>query len=182
MDLTTGEEISLEGLLYALMMQSSNDAAVAIAEHVMGSVEDFCYAMTLKARELGALDTSFITPSGLDAENHYSTAHDLAVIARYALRNEKFTEIINTINYTVKSSKRTYDIQNKNRFLYEYEGALGIKTGFTGGAGNCFVGAAEQDGMRFITVVLGSGWGEAGKRRRWADTRKMMDYAFANYK
>jgi len=182
MGLVRGEEIPLEGLLYALMLQSSNDAAVAIAEHVAGTVEEFCRMMTLKARELGAMDTTFITPNGLDAEGHMSTAYDLAVIARYALRNEQFVKIINTPSYITVSDKKTHSIQNKNRFLSEYEGAYGVKTGYTGGAGNCFVGAARSDGMEIVTVALGSGWGAAGKERKWIDTKNMMEYAFVNYK
>jgi len=182
MYLTKGEKISLEGLLYALMLQSSNDAAVAVAEHVGGTVEDFCYMMSIKAKELGALDTSFETPNGLDSENHFSTAYDLAIITRYALKNEKFVKIINTGYYSVTSDKRNYDIRNKNRFLNEYDGAFGVKTGFTGEAGNCFVGACERDGMKIITVVLASGWGDLGKEQKWIDTKKMMEYAFGNYK
>ena len=181
MGLSSGEEIKLKDLLYALMLQSSNDAAVAIAEHLAGSVEDFCDMMDSKARELGAADTNFETPNGLDSGEHHSTAYDMAVITCYALKNEEFVNIINTKQITVKSDRCTYTIINKNRLLNEYEGAIGVKTGFTGKAGNCFVGAAERDGMTLVSVVLGSGWGSVGKERKWTDTKNILNYGFDNY-
>ncbi|MDR0957698.1 MAG: D-alanyl-D-alanine carboxypeptidase, partial [Clostridiales bacterium] len=179
--LIKGEKISVRDLLHALMLQSSNDAAVVIAEHVGGSVENFCDLMTLKAKSIGAKDTSYKTPNGLDAEGHFSTAYDLAIITRYALENKDFRDLINTKTYTAKSDKRTFSLVNKNRFLYEYEGAFGVKTGYTGNAGNCFVGAAKKDGMEVITVVLGSGWGTAGKTRKFTDTKNIMNYSFKTY-
>ncbi len=181
MHLQKGEQISLESLLYALMLQSSNDAAVAIAEHVGGSVENFCKMMTDKAIKLGAKDTVFETPNGLDAGNHHSTAYDLAVITRYALKNEQFNKIINTRNITVSSDKTTYGIYNKNRLLDEFEGANGVKTGFTGKAGHCFVGSAKRNGMQLISVVLASGWGQKGKEQKWIDTKNVLRYGFDNY-
>ncbi len=182
MYLAAGEKIPLKGLLHALMLQSSNDAAVAIAEHIGGTVENFGQMMTQKAQNIGALDTSFITPNGLDAENHYSTAYDLAVITRYALNNPEFVKLINTSYVDVESDKRVYSVTNKNRFLREFDGAIGVKTGFTNQAGHCFVGAAERDGMKLISVVLASGWGEKGKEQKWVDTKRLMSYGFAAYK
>lgn len=182
MGLSKGEEIKLKDLLYALMLQSSNDAAVAIAEHIGGSVEGFSVMMNKKAEELGAKDTYFETPNGLDGENHHSTAYDMAMITKYALDVEGFRDIIGMRQISVKSNKCTYTIVNKNRFLNEYEGAIGVKTGFTGKAGNCFVGAAERDGMTLISVVLGSGWGTVGKNRKWIDTKNILNYGFENYK
>lgn len=182
MYLKAGEEISLEALLYALMLQSSNDAAVAIAEHIGGSVKNFCQMMTDKADELGARDTVFETPNGLDSGDHHSTAYDLAVIARYALNNKKLIEIMNTPNISVKSSKGNYDIINKNRLLHEFNGANGMKTGFTGKAGHCFVGSAQRDGMQLISVVLASGWGQKGRSQKWVDTKRVLNYGFDNYK
>ncbi len=181
MGLSTGEQIKLRDLLYALMLQSSNDAAVAIAEHIGGTVEEFCDMMDGKAKKLGARDTNFETPNGLDSGDHHSTAYDMAVITKYALENEEFREIINTGQVTVKSDRCTYTIVNKNRLLSEYEGAVGVKTGFTGKAGNCFVGAAERNGMTLISVVLGSGWGSAGKERKWTDTKNLLNYGFENF-
>jgi len=181
MYLQPGEEISLGGLLFALMMQSSNDAAVAIAEHISGSVEAFCAAMTTKAAELGANDTIFETPNGLDAGNHQSTAYDMALIARYALSNTMFLEIINTPHKVVTSSRTTYNITNKNRLLNEFEGANGVKTGFTNKAGHCFVGSAKRDDMQLISVVFASGWGQRGKEQKWVDTKRILNYGFDNF-
>lgn len=181
MFLSEGEQISLETLLYALMLQSSNDAAVAIAEHLGGSVEEFCQMMTEKAREIGAMETVFETPSGLDAGDHHSTAYDLALITRYALNNEDFLRLINTREYVNKSNRRNYHIFNKNRLLSEFDGANGVKTGFTGKAGYCFVGSAKRDDLWLISVVLASGWGPRGREQRWVDTKRMLNYGFENY-
>ncbi|MCL2564253.1 MAG: D-alanyl-D-alanine carboxypeptidase [Defluviitaleaceae bacterium] len=182
MNLTAGEELKLRDLLYALMLMSYNDTAVAIAEHISGDVETFCRIMTDKARELGAINTVFETPSGLDAGDHHSTAYDMALITRYALENQQFMEIINTSYITIGTNKRTIDLRNKNRLLSEYEGALGVKTGFTGKAGQCFVGSAQRDGMKLISVVFASGWGDAGREQKWVDTKRILDYGFLNYK
>ena len=122
MYLKKDEEISMENLLYALMMQSSNDAAVAIAEYVGGSVDAFCDTMTQKAKQIGCKDTVFKTPNGLDSEDHHSTAADMALIARYALDNKDFFRIINTRQISFKSNMKSYDIVNKNRLLSEYKG------------------------------------------------------------
>lgn len=181
MHLKKGEKIKLEYLLYALMLQSSNDAAVAIAEHIGGDVETFCKKMTEKAKELGAKDTLFVTPNGLDSGEHHSTAYDMAVITRYALNNDTFNRIINTKNISFKSDKSTYDVINKNRLLSEYEGANGVKTGFTGKAGHCFVGAAKRADMQLISVVLASGWGNMGKQQKWVDTKRILDYGFSDF-
>jgi len=182
MNLTAGEELRLKDLLYALMLMSYNDTAVAIAEHISGDVETFCSIMTDKARELGAMNTVFETPSGLDLGDHHSTAYDMALITRYALENQQFMEIINTSYITIGTNKRTVDLRNKNRLLSEYEGAIGVKTGFTGKAGQCFVGSAQRDGMKLISVVFASGWGDAGREQKWVDTKRILDYGFLNYK
>ena len=182
MNLSKGEEIKLEYLLYALMLQSYNDSAVAIAEHVSGSVEAFCQLMTQRAKEMGALNTSFETPSGLDGENHYSTPYDMALISRYALENEDFIKIITKSDINVSSNKKDYTLVNKNRLLREVEGAKGVKTGFTGKAGHCFVGAVERDGMQLISVVLASGWGNKGKNQKWIDTKEIISYGFKEFK
>lgn len=181
MFLQKGEKIKLEYLLYALMLQSSNDAAVAIAEHIGGTVENFCGMMTERAKSLGCDDTVFETPNGLDQGEHHSTARDMANIARAALNNKDFLRIINTPSVTFKSSRTTYDVNNKNRLLNEFEGANGIKTGYTGKAGQCFVGAAKRGDMQLISVVLASGWGNKGKEQKWTDTKRILSYGFNNY-
>ncbi len=183
MYLQEGEQIKLEFLLYALMLESSNDAAIAIAEHVHGSVEEFTKVMTEKAHEIGAVNTTFETPNGLDSQNpnHMSTAYDMALITRYALDNEKLMEIMNTQTVTFSSDRKTYTFNNKNRLLRTYEGANGGKTGYTNKAGQCFVGAAKRGEMQLISVVLASGWGESGKERKWTDTKILLDYGFDNY-
>jgi D-alanyl-D-alanine carboxypeptidase (penicillin-binding protein 5/6) len=182
MYLTAGEKISLQTLMFALMLQSSNDAAVAIAEHVGGSVDEFCAMMTAKAREIGANDTVFRTPNGLDKDDHHSTAYDMALITRYALQNEKFVRLINTRSITAQSNLRTYSIVNRNRLLNEFDGAYGVKTGFTNKAGYCFAGSAERGGMKLISVVLASGWGAKGSEQKWIDTKRVLGYGFGEFK
>jgi len=177
MGLSAGEEITMSNLMYALMLESQNDAAIAIAEHIGGTVENFCAMMTAKAREIGATDTVFETPNGLDKGDHHSTAYDMALITRYALSNPAFVNLINTKEKTFSSNRNSYGFVNKNRFLYEYEGANGVKTGFTNKAGHCFVGAALHGDMELITVVL-----QSGKSERWADTKNMLNYGFSNFK
>ena len=181
-----GEQYRLEDLLYSLMLESHNDTAVAIAEHIDGSVEAFAKRMNDKARQLGCEHTNFITPNGLDAEEkgkaHSTTAYDLGVIASYAIQNEKFLAIIGTRNYTFSemTSGRNFQIANKNRFLDMMNGAVGIKTGFTGDAGYCFVGALEQDGKRLVSVVLGSGW-PPNKNWKWSDTKRLMTFGIDEF-
>ena len=177
-----GEQYTLRDLLYALMLESYNDCAVAIAEHLSGSVEQFCYDMSNKARDLGAYDTNFETPNGLDSDNHYTTAYDLALITRYALQNEDFIQIINERSHSFqeKTKGSSHSVYNKDAFLDQYAGAFGVKTGFTGKAGYCFVGAAKQDNKTLISVVLASGW-PPNKTWKWADTKKLMNYGFQNF-
>ena len=181
MGLSAGEKIKLRDLLYPMMLESANDAAVAVAEHIAGSEEEFCDMMDERAIEIGATDTDFETANGLDRDGHHSTAMDMARITAYALENEDFREIISAPSATVKSDRRTYTVANKDRLLKEYDGAIGVKTGFTGLAGQCFVGAAERDGMTLISVVLGSGWGSSGKERKWTDTKNLLNYGFENF-
>lgn len=186
LNVNTGEQYVLSDLLYSLMLESHNDVAVAVAEHVGGSVEGFAKMMNAKAQELEMKDTYFITPNGLDAEDengkHSTTAVDLARLAAYAIQNEKFLEITNQKSYsfTEVNGKRTFTVNNKNLFLSMMDGAIGVKTGFTGNAGYCFVGALKQDGRTFISVVLGSGW-PPNKTYKWKDTRKLMQFGTENY-
>lgn len=186
MYLRPGERQTLGDLLYALMLQSSNDAAVAIAEHIGGSVEEFCEQMTQRAKELGAKSTSFKTANGLDAPGHMSSPYDLAIITKHAYENPEFLKIINTPSKIIPSAplegSRPHNLQNKNRFLNSYQGANGVKTGFTGLAGHCFVGGAKRDNMQLFAVVLASGWGPGGNNKKYTDTTRLLEYGFNNYK
>lgn len=177
-----GEQYILKDLLYALMLESYNDCAVAIAEHVSGDVATFCEEMTNKAKDIGAYDTNFVTPNGLDAKEHYTTAYDLALITCYALKNPQFLEIINTSNYEFyeksKGNKKT--VYNRDAFLTQYEGAIGVKTGFTANAGYCFTGAAKREEKTLVSVVLACGW-PPNKNYKWEDTKKLMNYGFTEY-
>lgn len=181
-----GERYYLDNLLYSLMLESHNDTAVAIAEYIDGSVESFAERMNKKARELGCTQTNFITPNGLDKEEngkmHATTARDLGLIASYAIQNETFRQVINTRQYSFQEidTKRTCQVYNKNRFLDQMEGAIGIKTGFTAGAGYCFVGALEHEGRLLVSVVLGSGW-PPNKNWKWFDTQKLMQYGLDHF-
>lgn len=177
-----GEEYVLEDLLYSMMLESHNDSAVAVAEHVAGSEEAFCELMTQKAHDLGAEHTSFATANGLDAENHYTTAEDLARIAAYAVQNETFLRIVGTESRTIQEihGKRSFFLKNIDRYLYMDGEALGIKTGFTGGAGYCFVGATRYEGRILISVVLGSGW-PPNKQYKWKDTQALVAYVRKYY-
>lgn len=172
------QKVRMEDLLYGLMLSSGNDAAIAIAEHIGGSVEKFAELMNNKAKQIGAFDTSFVTPHGLDKYNHYSTAYDMALIANYALKNEVISTIVKTKERTIELGngvKRT--LKNTNEMLYGYEGADGVKTGFTGMAGRCLVTSATRDRWKVISVVLGS----STKKIRTMDSRKLLNYAFENY-
>jgi len=177
MYLKSGEKIVLLDLLYGLMLASGNDAAIAIAEHVGGSVENFADMMTKKAKEIGAVNTSFKNPNGLDEEGHFTTAYDLALITKKALENETFAEIVSTVTKTISSgeenNKRTFT--NHNKLLNMYEGAIGVKTGYTKKTGRCLVSAAERDGFRVIAVTLNA-------PDDWNDHKKMLDKAFNTYK
>lgn len=186
LNLKIGEKQTLEDLLYALMLESSNDAAIAIAEHIGGSVEKFCDMMTQKAREIGATTATFKTPNGLDAEGHVASPYDLALITKHAYKNPEFMKIINTKSRNIPSKSldgsSPHTLQNKNRFLSSYEGANGVKTGFTGLAGHCFVGGAKKDGMQLFAVVLASGWGARGRSQKYTDTIRLLEYGFNKYK
>lgn len=187
MDLREGEQWKVGDLLSVMMLRSYNDAAVALAEHVSGSVEAFCDEMTKKAKDIGAKDTVFGSPNGLDSHltdaAHHSTAYDMALIAAYALEKETFREMIAQLEISVTdlAGEHVCNVTNANRFLREYPGALGVKTGYTNKAGHCFVGAAEQEGVLLISTVLGSGWGTGGKEKKWTDTKALMEYGFENF-
>lgn len=173
---SAGEQYRLKDLLYSLMLESHNDVAVVIAEGVAGSVEAFAQLMNEKARELGCNNTHFVTPNGLDANGHCTTAEELGEIMRYAIQNETFLEITQTRSYSFSK----FTVTNKNAFLDSYTGCISGKTGYTSGAGYCYVGVVEQDGKTLIAVVLASGW-PPNKTYKWQDMRYLMNYGFKNY-
>ena len=185
-----GQRFYLKDLLYSLMLESHNDSAVAVAEHIGGSVEGFASMMNKKAMELGCGDTYFITPNGLDAEDktgvHHTTAEDLARIMKYCImdseKRDAFLEITRTESYTFSDCEGngSYSCNNHNSFLHMMEGALSGKTGFTAEAGYCYVGALRQDDRTFIVALLACGWPN-NKGYKWSDTRKLMEYALENY-
>ena len=184
--LQKGEQYYLEDLLYSLLLQSHNDSAVAIAEHIGGSVEGFSDMMNAKAREIGCMDTHFITPNGLDAEDsdgtHHTTASDLALIMRYAIKNKVFLKIAQTKEYSFSdlSKKRTFSVHNTNALFSMTDGVLAGKTGFTGDAGYCYVCAVQKDDRIFIIALLAAGW-PGHKTYKWHDTLKLLDYGKNNF-
>ena len=182
----TGEQYYLEDLLYSLMLKSHNDTAVAIAEHCGGSVEGFARMLNRKAKQIGCRDTYFITPNGLDAEDengkHHTTAEDLALIMRYAIRNQTFLHIAQTRDHTFSeiTGKRTFSVHNSNALLDMMEGVLAGKTGYTAQAGYCYVCAWEKDGKTFVVSLLGCGWPDH-KNYKWSDTKKLLSFGDYNY-
>ena len=182
LNMQTGEQFRLADLLYSLMLESHNDTAVAIAEHIGGSVKGFAKLMNQKAAELGCNKTHFVTPNGLDSDKHYTTAYELCLIADYALKNSGFRKIITTPSYSFSniSGSKQYSVNNKDAFLTQYNGAIGVKTGFTGKAGYCFCGAAKRKNTTLISAVLACGW-PPNKTYKWKDTKKLMDYGFNNF-
>lgn len=170
------EELSVRDLLYGLLLRSGNDAAVALAEHVGGSVATFAEMMTEKAHQIGALNSHFVNPHGLDQPEHYSTAEDIARITLYALGDDLFAHIVSTkeMNIDRMSGSYTQRLSNINRFLNIYPTAIGIKTGYTGSAGRCLVAAAEMDGQRLVAVVLNAA-------NRYQECGDLIDYGFTHY-
>jgi len=171
--LKAGERLTLKELLEGMMLRSGNDGSVAVAEGVSGSVKDFVRLMNLKAKEIGALHTNFQNPHGLRAPSHYTTALDLALIARYGMENPYFARLVRTKVGTLEwfDRKKQVEIRNTNRLLWYFEGADGVKTGTTNEAGHCLVGSAVRDGKRLIAVVLNS-------RKRWDDCARLLEYGF----
>ena len=189
-NLQVGEELTVDQLLHVLMVGSSNDAAIVLAEHISGSVEEFSKKMNEKAKELGCTSSNFVNPNGAHDENHYSTAHDLAIISRYAMQNETFRELISTTYYklptTNKYSKEDRFFTTTNALIlknnaYYYKYANGVKTGFTTPAGNCLIASAKKGDLELLTVVLGAGQNEKGESNRYLDTTNLFEYGFSNY-
>ena len=174
--LQLGETLTLEQMLLGLMLSSGNDAAVAIAEHIGGTTADFVTLMNARAREIGAVNTHFANPHGLPDENHYTTAYDLALITREAMRNEAFRRLVSTAKASIPWQGRSYfrQLTNKNRLLSDYPGATGVKTGYTSKAGRCLAFGAKREGMELVGVVLGCG--------DWFDeAARLMDGCFETY-
>ncbi len=177
-----GATFPLDDLLYSLMLESHNDTAVAIAEHIGGSVEGFAAMMNAKAKELGMPLTNFVTPNGLDADGHGSSPADMCRLAAYACKNQDFLHIIGTASKNIRTTdgKQCYSLTNRDIFLSTYAGAIGVKTGFTNKAGYCFVGAAKRENVVLTSCVLASGW-PPNKSYKWTDTKALMDYGFKHY-
>lgn len=175
--LKPGEIHTLEDLLYGLMLRSGNDAATAIALHISGSIEGFSKLMNKTAKRIGAKDSNFVNPHGLHDEKHYTTAYDLALIASYGLKNPDFEKIVSTKYHTIPWEGHKWDraMKNKNKILWSYEGANGVKTGYTKKAGRCFVGSAKRNNIQLVAVVLNCG-------PMFEDSIALMDYGFENYK
>lgn len=172
-----GEKISLKDLLYGLMLRSGNDAALAIADYVGGSVDDFVRLMNLKASEIGMKNTQFINPHGLEnnkGEGNLSTAYDMALLSSYAMQNERYQEIVKTKNYIAKCDKKTYSWTNKNKLLNTYEYTTGGKTGFTEKARRTLVSTASKDDKNVTIVTLNDG-------NDWADHETLYESVFNSY-
>lgn len=203
LNMQAGEKYLLKDLLYSLMLESHNDSAVAIAEHIGGSVEGFAAMMNQKAWDIGCFDTFFITPNGLDAaastdrgetKSHSTTAADLARIMSYCImespKKEDFLTITGTPSYQftayrekdgeIISGGRSFQCYNHNAFLNMMEGALSGKTGFTGNAGYCYVGSLQRGDRTFVVALLACGWPN-NKSYKWSDTKKLMNYGLENF-
>lgn len=190
-NIQVSETLSIKDLLYALMLSSANEAAVILAEHISGSTEEFAKVMNEKAKEIGCQNSNFVNPNGLHDKNHYSTAYDLALITKYAMKNETFREIVSTVSYSLPATKvypyNTRTCTNTNSLIivnkknvsnnYYRDYVTGVKTGYTSPAGNCLVASGNKNGLEFITVVLG----EKAKEVRYVDTINMFDFAYNNY-
>ncbi|MDD2189886.1 MAG: D-alanyl-D-alanine carboxypeptidase [Syntrophomonas sp.] len=192
--LLEGERVTVEQILYALLLESANDAAVALGKEIAGSIPAFAEMMNQKAVELGAKNTNFVNPNGLHDDNHLSTAYDLAMIAKEAMKNEKFRELVTTYRYVIPATnmQETRYLYNTNRLIYDeitkvtvngaqraakYEGSTGIKTGYTSKAGGCLIAGAKRGDTELISVVM-----KSTDEGRFADSIALLDYAFDNYK
>lgn len=191
--LEPGEILTMDELIHSLLIESANDSALVIAKHISGSVEEFAKLMNNKAKEIGAVNSNFVNPNGLPDENHTTTAYDLAMIARYAMKNPTFENIVSSYTYSIEPTNKkteTRYLKSNNKLLYstekinvngqnvtiKYEGADGIKTGYTDEAGQCLVSSATRNGQRFIAVVL-----HASGNNTFIDTHKLLNYGFENF-
>lgn len=190
-----GEELTIEQLLNVLLIPSANDAAVVLAEHISGSVSKFSDLMNEKAKEIGCKNTHFVNPNGIHNKNHVSTAYDLALIGRYAMQNATIRNIVKKTQYTLPATNkytkedRTFKTTNdllikntsKSKSNYYYPDATGVKTGYTGEAGNCLVSSAKKDNMEVISVVLGADFTKEGLSEKFLDSITLLNYAFDHY-
>lgn len=174
--LTEGESLTMEELLYCLMLESANDAATAIAYIVAGGIDEFADLMNLRAAELGLENTHFTNPHGLDDDEHYTTARDLALLTAHALKNDSFAKIVSTRKMIIdrNDGDGSRVLINHNKMLKMYDGAIGVKTGFTKASGRCLVSAAERDGVKMIAVTLSA-------PSDWSDHKKLLDWGFSKY-
>ena len=193
--LVEGEILTIEQLLHILLIPSANDAANVLAEHIAGSVSSFATMMNTKALELGCQNTNFVNANGIDAQNHYSTAYDLALIGRYAMQNETFRKIVSTTQYTLPATNKYPEanrfFKNTNELIipdnrdsvdnYYYPYATGLKTGYTNAAKECVVASAKKDDIEYIVVILGAERTENGLSGRFIDCKNLFNYAFENY-
>lgn len=193
--LVEGEVLTIEQLLHLLLIPSANDAATVLAEHIAGSVNSFASMMNTKALELGCTNTNFVNANGIQADNHYSTAYDLAIMGRYAMQNETFRKIVSTTKYTLPATNK---YSENNRFFkttneliipderdsvdnYYYPYVTGIKTGYTTAAKECVVASAKKDDIEYIVVILGAERTENGLSGRFIDCKNLFNYAFEVY-
>lgn len=189
-----GEELKIEQLLELLLVHSANEAGYVLAEHVGGTFSNFSVMMNEKAKELGCTNTNFTNPSGIHDKNHYSTAKDLALIAKYCMKNKEFRRLVALKSCTIEPTnkypeKRVYSttndlliVNNTNRAdNYYYEAAIGIKTGYTSQAKNCLVSASLKDDIELICVILGAQQTDKGLSARYSDTISLFNYAYSNY-
>lgn len=169
--LKPNDNVTLSNLLYGLMLNSGNDAAMAIAEHISGTPEAFVLLMNEKAEELGCKDTCFTNPSGLPDPKHYSTAYDMALIMSYAIKNDVFAKITGTKDYQIETRESVTYLKNHNKLLWQYPYCIGGKTGYTKSAGRCFVSCARKNGVTLIAVTLNA-------PDDWNDHKKLLDFGF----
>lgn len=177
-NLRKGNKVKMGDLMKGLLMSSGNDAAIAVAEHVGGNVENFCEMMNKKAKELGAINTNFVTPHGLDRDEHYTTVQDLLIFTNYFMKIPYLLEISNTNVTTIKIDNYTKELKNTNEMLSIYDGVNGIKTGFTGKAGRCLVTSICSGDRNLITIVLGCDT----KKQRTSETIQLINYGYNEYK
>lgn len=190
-NLQLDEVLTIEQLLNVLLIPSANDAANVIAEDIAGSIESFASMMNAKAREIGCENTNFVNPNGVHNENHYSTAYDMALIGRYAMKNDTFCKLVSTVRYTLPTTNK-YDKENRsfvntNRLINEksgqyYKYSTGIKTGYTDAAGNCIVASAKKDNMELICVIMGAASDATTDTNKFDDCISLFNYGFGNYK
>lgn len=196
-NIQVGETFTIEQLLNVMMVQSANEAATIIAEHISGNVEEFSKLMNQKAQEIGCKNSNFVNANGVHSDNHYSTAYDLALIARYCMENDKFRSLANMMECSLPRTEFWQDEQveengervfkNTNKLLlsdnkYYYPYAIGIKTGFTTPAKNCLISASNKDGFETIAIVLHAESTEEGESARYLDTINLFEYGYNNYK